>query len=114
QSAYGYAIRLQTDQIAQDLDTQLGYSSTQARISAINGTRLTINIGARNGVRKGDTLKLLHTTEFIDQQGQVQEMFTPSTVRLTVTQVYPTHAILSSRGLSASSTVQVGDLVTKS
>ncbi|MGL5343052.1 MAG: flagella assembly protein FlgT middle domain-containing protein [Plesiomonas sp.] len=114
QSAYGYAIRLQTDQIAQDLDTQLGCSSTQARISAINGTRLTINIGARNGVRKGDTLKLLHTTEFIDQQGQVQEMFTPSTVRLTVTQVYPTHAILSSRGLSAGSTVQVGDLVTKS
>ncbi|MDA1380266.1 hypothetical protein PCI56_11320 [Plesiomonas shigelloides subsp. oncorhynchi] len=114
QSAYGYAIRLQTDQIAQDLDTALGCSATQARITEINGNRLKINIGSRNGVRKGDRVKLLHTTEFVDQSGNVAEMFTPSGMSLTVSQVYATYAIINIGSLNTASTIQVGDLVTKS
>lgn len=114
QSAYGYAIRLQTDQIAQDLDTALGCSATQARITEINGNRLKINIGSRNGVHKGDRVKLLHTTEFVDQSGNVAEMFTPSGMSLTVSQVYATYAIINIGSLNTASTIQVGDLVTKS
>ena len=41
-------------------------------------------------------------------------MFTPSGMSLTVSQVYATYAIINIGSLNTASTIQVGDLVTKS
>ncbi|SDK05369.1 Flagellar assembly protein T, C-terminal domain [Ferrimonas sediminum] len=57
-SEYGQQIRQTVTQMAQDLDATLHCRPLNGRVLAVNGERVTINLGSRHGVRVGDRLAL--------------------------------------------------------
>ncbi|MEW6983193.1 flagellar assembly protein T N-terminal domain-containing protein [Colwelliaceae bacterium 6471] len=86
-SEYGDAINQTLDEISTDIDENMMCQPTRGKIVRVEGDTVTINLGKRHGVQVGDEFSLLHSNNFISDNGKNYAGFNVSPYKVKVTQV---------------------------
>lgn len=112
-STYGEMMMRVSRNVMLDLESELSCKITLPEIVSIKDNTVTIDLGRRHGVKKGDVLQLWHTGAFVDQHGIARNRVSKSDITLTVTRVYDKGAELSINQPNLARSVQIGDVMHK-
>jgi len=110
QSHYGVAITELLESIVIDLDDTLKCIQPLARIVAVNGDTIQINLGKRNGVKLGDKFNLYHSAGFIDQFGHIRSQLNNAKYEMEVKTLYQGNTILEPIVNYPMSNIQINDM----
>lgn len=111
QSDYGETISRQLQKAIAELDGYMQCLPAKARIIDVSDTHVRFNLGRDNGVREGDTLKLLHKATFTDKRGKIRPHYVISSYEVEVVKVYGQSAIATTPERQLLGNVQVGDMI---
>lgn len=112
-STYGEMMLRVSRNIMLDLEAELSCKITLPEVVAIKDNMVTIDLGRRHGVQKGDTLQLWHTGAFVDQHGIPRNRVSKSAITLTVNRVYDQQAELMINQPNLAQSIQIGDVMHK-
>ncbi len=112
-STYGEMMIRVSRNVMLDLESELSCKITLPEIIAIKDSIVSIDLGRRHGVKKGDVLQLWHTGAFVDQHGIARNRVSKSDITLTVTRVYDKGAELLINQPNLARSVQIGDVMHK-
>ncbi len=112
-STYGEMMLRVSRNIMLDLEAELSCKITLPEVVAIRDNIVTIDLGRRHGVEKGDTLQLWHTGAFVDQHGIPRNRVSKSAITLTVNRVYDQQAELIINQPTLAQSIQIGDVMHK-
>jgi len=87
QSEYGLMLEKTLNNVMTDIDDNIMCLPTRGKIINVAGNKILINLGSRQGVKIGDEFSLLHTNNFVDNNGQTYAGFNVSAYKVKVTQV---------------------------
>lgn len=110
-SEYGQSLEVIIDDILFDLDASLQCKSVEARVIAVDGNEIDINIGRNNGLKVGDKFMIKHNSSYVDQFGISRKRETKSNSEVEVMQVYDKQAHLLTVDRQPTANVQIDDLV---
>ncbi len=110
-SDYGLAIEALAGQISLDLQDKLSCLPIQGLIKQINDNTITFNLGAINGVKKGQVFSLAYKANMIGLNGEVQPNIITSKNKVRINQVFQRSAIASSISDELLANIQMGDVV---
>lgn len=110
-SEYGQSLEVIIDDILFDLDASLQCKSVEARVIAVDGNEIDINIGRNNGLKVGDTFMIKHSSSYVDQFGISRKREIKSNSKVEVMQVYDKQAHLLTVNRQPTANVQIDDLV---
>ncbi|PCS21951.1 flagella assembly protein FlgT [Candidatus Enterovibrio escicola] len=112
-STYGEMARTMSRNILLDLENNLACRATTPEVVSINSQGGQINAGRIHGVKYGDKLSLWHNASFTDQYGVNRTRLKKSDIQLTVVRVYESSAEITISPVEFSTSIQLGDIVTK-
>lgn len=110
---YGLIIDQNIDKVVSDVRQALYCQPTMATIIAQFNDQLVMNIGHRNGVKKGDQFQLIRS-QFVSHQSSLLQgpIFVPADVLLTVVSVQSDRAILKVDDPMNMNNIQIRDMLT--
>lgn len=110
---YGRVIDQNINKVVSDVRQALYCQPTMATITAQFNDQLVMNIGHRNGVKKGDQFQLIRSQSVLHQSNSLQgPIFVPADVILTVVSVQSDRAILKTEDPMDMSNIQIRDMLT--
>ena len=110
---YGKIIDENIDQAISDVKQALYCEPTMATIIAQYNDRVIMNIGHRNGVKKGDQFQLIRSQYVAHQNSQLAgPIFIPDDVLLSVVSVQSDRAILKTVDPTDMNNIQIRDMLT--
>ena len=110
---YGRDIDQNINKVVSDVRQALYCQPTMATIIAQFNDQLVMNIGHRNGVKKGDQFQLIRSQSVLHQSNLLQgPIFVPADVILTVVSVQSDRAILKTEDPMDMSNIQIRDMLT--
>lgn len=113
QTDYGKIIDDNIGQAVADVQDALYCQPTMATIIARYDDRVVMNIGHRNGVKKGDQFQLIRSQYVSHQTSTLQgPIFTPDDVLLTVVSLQSDRAILKTADPMDMNNIQIRDMLT--
>ncbi|MFT6907315.1 MAG: hypothetical protein ACJAS1_003993 [Oleiphilaceae bacterium] len=107
---YGQAIISVLDDVNVDLEKQLQCQLPTAKIISVHNNSVQINLGARNGIKKGAMLALSYSSNYKDQFGIERSAESRYQDPMEVIEVYETTAILRTINNYPLSNIQINDL----
>jgi hypothetical protein len=110
-SQFGESLQLIIDDVLFDLDASLQCKLVEARVIAVDGNEVDINIGRNNGLKLGDKFVIKHTGSYIDQFGISRKKEVNSSSEVEVTNLYDQQARLITVTRQPTANVQIDDLV---
>lgn len=113
QSDYGNIIDENISKVVADVKKALYCQPTMATIIAQNNDRVIMNIGHRNGVKKGDKFQLIRS-QFISHQSSLLQgpTFVPDDIVLTVVALQSDRATLQTIDPMEMNNIQIRDMLT--
>lgn len=110
---YGRAIEQNLSRAISDVRQALYCQPTMATIIAQFNDQLVMNIGHRNGVKKGDRFQLIRSQSVSHQSSLLSgPIFVPADVLLTVVSVQSDRAVLKPEDPADMNNVQIRDMLT--
>ena len=110
---YGRVIEQNLNNVVSDVRQALYCQPTMATIIAQFNDQLVMNIGHRNGVKKGDQFQLIRSQSVLHQSSLLQgPIFVPADILLTVVSVQSDRAILETDDPVDMSNIQIRDMLT--
>lgn len=110
---YGQVIEQNLNNVVSDVRQALYCQPTMATIIAQFNDQLVMNIGHRNGVKKGDQFQLIRSQSVLHQSSLLQgPIFVPADIILTVVSVQSDRAILETDDPMDMSNIQIRDMLT--
>jgi len=91
QSPYGSTINNQLDNAINDINQTLQCVEVKGSVVKVDEKYLTINLGLRNGVKKGDKLNIYHLNTFTDNRGIIRQSTIINPTKFVVNTVYSHH-----------------------
>jgi hypothetical protein len=113
QSEYGQNIDDVLEQISQKVDEEISCLPAYGRILQVENDQLKINIGAMQGVQKGDQLTLFQLNQFQDPKSNSYFQYQLYPVKVTVNQVFNDSAVAESSDGSYLGNIQPNDFVAR-
>lgn len=110
QKEYGQAILATLDDVNIDLEKQLQCQQPIAKIISVHNNSVQINLGKRNGIKKGNLLSLSYSSNYKDQFGIERNSESQSQDAMKVINVYETSAILRTVDNYPLGNIQINDL----
>jgi len=110
ETPYGKGIIETLDQANIDIAQSLQCLMPRARIIAVDGNKIQINLGRKNGLKRGTLMDLSYSSNFKDQFGIERSSFTISKQEMKVIQVHETSAVLSSVDDFPLTNIQIDDI----
>jgi hypothetical protein len=92
-SAYGEMVDQTLASLVKDIDENIMCEPTRAKIVQVEGNKITLNLGSRNGVKVGDEFSLLHKSNFISDSGMTYAGFNVSDHQVRIIKVSRESAI---------------------
>jgi hypothetical protein len=86
-SEYGVAVDQLLEKAVTDLDENIMCKPTQGKILHVIGDTITINLGAKQGVKIGDEFSLLHVQNFVSDKGITYAGYNVSPYKVQVSSV---------------------------
>lgn len=113
QSPFGKATSDMLREVTSDIDELIACKPTYGRITAIHNNSLSVNLGTRQGVQKGDELSVFQMRHFFSPSGlpQVQYAIHPS--KVTVAEVFFDSAVLRVSDGTPLANIQPNDFVVR-
>ncbi|USD64617.1 flagellar assembly protein FlgT [Vibrio sp. SCSIO 43136] len=112
-STYGEMMLRVSRNVMIDLESELSCKITVPSVVAVRQNLVTMDLGRRHGVKKGDKLQLWHNGSFIDQNGIARNRVSQSRITLTVDRVYDLEADLIVDQPELAQSIQIGDVMHK-
>ena len=113
QTDYGQIIEKSIEQATKDVHRALYCEPTMATIIAKYSDQVIMNIGHRNGVKKGDQFQLIRSQYVAHQTSSLQgPIFIPDDILLTVTSLQSDRAILKTVDPMNMNNIQIRDMLT--
>ena len=109
-SSYGMEITAQLNRAVQDLQLKLQCTPPTARILRIDGDNFHINLGKRNGIKRGDHFYIEQRGDFTDGFGRQRTLRNPNTGMMEVKRVYEDNAVMMPLNRYAPGNIQINDL----
>jgi len=112
-SDYGKLVNFYIDQSIDDIKSAFSCETTLASVvSVYNNENLVINLGQKNGVRKGDHFKVLRK-QFVSFQdsGVHGALFNQDDTILEVVSVQPQRALLKATNVADMANIQIRDVL---
>lgn len=91
QSPYGASINSQLDNVINDINQTLQCIEVKGSVIRVDNEFLTVNLGLRNGVKKGDKLNVYHLNTFTDNRGIIRQSTIINPTKFVVNTVYSHH-----------------------
>lgn len=113
QSAYGNMINSLLDKIVTDIDDNVMCEPSEGKIVQVQGNQITINLGSHHGVKVGDEFTLLHSNNFISQQGKNYVGYNISPFKVKVTKLTRQSSTASTVDESLLGNIQINDLAVR-
>lgn len=113
QSDYGQNMEEVLAQISQKVDEEISCLPAYGRILKVENGKLKINIGAMQGVQKGDQLTLFQLNQFQDTTNNNYFQYQLYPVKVTVNQVFSDSAMAESSDGSYLGNIQPNDFVAR-
>lgn len=113
QSAYGNMIDSLLDKIVNEIDENVMCEPSEGKIVQVQGTEVIINLGRNHGVKIGDEFTLLHSNNFVSQQGKHYAGYNISPFKVKVTQLTSQSATASTIDDNLLGNIQINDLAVR-
>lgn len=113
QSAYGSMIDTLLDKIVNEIDDNVMCEPSEGKIIQVQGTEITINLGRNHGVKIGDEFTLLHSNNFISQQGKHYAGYNISPFKVKVTKLTAQSATATTIDDNLLGNIQINDLAVR-
>lgn len=113
QSDYGKSIDAILEQVSQEIDEKISCLPAYGRVLNVANEQLKINLGASQGVQKGDQLTLFQLNQFQDPDSRDYLQYQLHPVKVTVRQVFSQTAIASASDGSFLANIQPNDFVAR-
>lgn len=107
---YGQAILESLDQVNTHVAQKLQCTLPSARIVAVNGNKVQINLGRKNGLQQGTLVSLSYAGNFKDQFGIERQSTNKVQQTMKVTEVYENSAELMTLDNYPLSNIQINDI----
>lgn len=112
-SKYGQSISSLLKDLVQDIDEAVSCLPAYGRIINVQNERLQINLGALEGVEKGDQLTLYQLTQFYDSAGLLHTSYKLHPTKVEITQVLPNSAVAEAVSGFYLANIQPNDFVAR-
>jgi hypothetical protein len=113
QSAYGTMIDSLLDTVVSDIDDNVMCEPSEGKIVQVQGNEITINLGKHHGVKIGDEFTLLHSNNFISQQGKHYVSYNISPYKVKVTKLTTQSATAATVDNNLLGNIQINDLAVR-
>ncbi|RLV61587.1 hypothetical protein D5018_00260 [Parashewanella curva] len=110
-SKYGQAIKRLFNSIAVELDNHLRDRPLMGTVIAKKSKLLIVNLGRRNNIQVGDTLKLVLRKDLHTRFQSIKTIAQSSPIKLKVTQITEQTAVVEWNKANKIENIQVGDIV---
>lgn len=110
QQDYGQAIIALLDDVTIDIEKQLQCQQATAKVISVEANSLKINLGKRNGLKKGTLLSLFYSSNYKDQFGIERSSKSQYTGVMKVIEVENNSAILRTLDDIPLGNIQINDL----
>ncbi|WP_158100559.1 flagellar assembly protein T N-terminal domain-containing protein [Neiella marina] len=111
QSDYGKAWGQMLGDAQNDIETALSCTPSIANIINRKDAGVIVNMGAQDGIVRGQTAQLTRMTTFMDPFGKVKTSFDASSIELVVSAVEARQAYLTTKRSSDLANVSINDVV---
>jgi len=108
---FGAALMTGIEDLAAGVRDQLRCKPTRGRVVWQQNNQIQFNLGEQHGVRVGDQLKVVHPSNFVDNEGLYRQKWQVSEFTVEVTQVQHNTAVAELNGDGILTNVQVNDWV---
>ena len=108
---FGAALMTGIEDLAAGVRDQLRCKPTRGRVVWQQDNQIQFNLGEQHGVRVGDQLKVVHPSNFVDNEGLYRQKWQVSEFTVEVTQVQHNTAVAELNGDGILTNVQVNDWV---
>ncbi|QUN06828.1 flagella assembly protein FlgT [Shewanella yunxiaonensis] len=113
QSEYGESAEQIITEAVRDIDETLSCRPLLAQIIALNDSQIVLNIGRKNGVKKGDKFKIVLQHNIMDQISKTRAIAVATTVDVEIAQTSESTSTAMLNGESAARSIQVNDIALK-
>lgn len=113
QSEYGQNIDTVLSHVSQDLDIALACRPVIGQVIARHGNNILINLGRRNGVKVGDSFRVVLQNQVQDRLNMERITAVDTHVHITIDQVSENIAQSHLSSRDAMSNIQINDLILK-
>ena len=113
QSNYGNMIDSLLDKIVTDIDDNVMCEPSEGKIVQVQGNQITINLGRHHGVKIGDEFTLLHSNNFISEQGRSYAGYNISPYKVKVTKLTKQSATATTLDNNLLGNIQINDLAVR-
>lgn len=111
QQPFGASLMTGIQDLAAGIRDQLRCKPTRGRVVWQQDNRVQFNLGEQHGVKVGDKLKIVHPSNFVDDEGIYRQKWQVSEFTVEVTQVQHNTAVAELVGAGVLTNVQVDDWV---
>ncbi|MBT41639.1 MAG: hypothetical protein CMF12_03865 [Idiomarina sp.] len=108
---FGAALMTGIEDLAAGVREQLRCKPTRGRVVWQQNNQIQFNLGEQHGVKVGDQLKVIHPSNFVDNQGLYRQKWQVSEFTVEVKQVQHNTAVAELSGDGIMTNVQVNDWV---
>ncbi|WP_290485647.1 flagella assembly protein FlgT [Idiomarina sp. UBA3162] len=108
---FGVALASSLEELASGIQMQVQCKPVRGRVVWHDRQQVQVNLGESHGVKVGDKLKIVHPSNYVDDQGHFRQRWQVSRFTVTVEQVQPDSAVASINGPDVLTNVQVNDWV---
>lgn len=108
---FGAALMRGVEDLAAGLREQLRCKPVRGRVVWQQNNEIQFNLGRQHGVQKGDRLKIVHPSSYVDSEGIYRQKFEVSSFEVEVTQVNQTSAVAELGDDQLMTNVQINDWV---
>lgn len=112
-SSFGAGVKQVVQSIAQQVDETLSCLPSYGRIIQVQNNQLSANIGASQGVKQGDQLKIFQMKQFFSVDGTAHYQYDIHPTTVQVAKVYHGHSILRPIGGVPLANIQPNDYVVR-
>lgn len=111
QSSYGALNRSLLEQVARDLNHALACKPLYGRVVSVQGKRLWLDIGVKDGINQGFTLNLYKTRQFLEADGSVRTVLLAESRTVKVSGVDGERSYIDFANIADAAGYQSGDQV---
>ena len=112
-SEFGLETEKVIQTVVQSMDESVSCLPTYGQVLNVSGENLVINIGKRNGVKRGDTLTLFQMNQFYDAQNFMHRQYQLHPEEVMVRQVFAETAVVASATGAPLANIQPNDFVAR-
>lgn len=113
QNSYGDMLSKTLQEASKDIDEYIMCQPSQATIVRATGNQITINLGKQHGVKLGDEFTVLHTDNFIADNGNRYASLKASQHKVRIVQVNSHSAQAITKNDELLGNIQIGDLAVR-